>query len=163
MWVLTKRWWIISALLLAPGVVMLVVGIVDPGARTDDNMSLKTFGMIWILLQLVMNGALFGYLSRQKMRALYFSRNGIRSTATILSAETTGTTINDMPRIALRLEIAPPDRMPYTITDKRCWNPLALAGLQKGAKLPVLIDPRRPKRIMFCEENASGSGLNIGH
>jgi hypothetical protein len=152
MWVLTRRWWVISALMLAPGVVMLVAGIVDPGARTGDNMSLKTFGMIWILLQLVMNGVLFGYLNRQKKRALYFSRNGIRATATILSADTTGTTINDMPQIELRLEIAPADRMPYTLTDKRCWNPLALAGLQKGAKLPVLIDPRHPKKIMFCEE-----------
>ncbi len=152
MWVLTKKWWIISAMMLAPGVIMLLAGIADPGARTDDNMSLKTFGMIWIFLQIVINGALFGYLNWQKKRAAYFRLNGIRGTATILSAETTGTTVNDMPRIELRLEIAPPDRMPYVITDKRCWNPLALAGLQKGAKLPVLIDPRCPKKIMFSEE-----------
>jgi hypothetical protein len=139
-------------MLLVPGVVSLVIGIVNPNERTDDNVSLKTFGIVWILLQFVINGALFGYLNWQKKRAVYFARNGIRATATILSADTTGTTVNDMPQIELRLEIVPPDRMPYTIVDKRCWNPLSLAGLQKGAKLPVLIDPRRPTKIMFYEE-----------
>ncbi len=155
MWTLTKKWWIISGMLLMPGVIALVVGIVNPNARTDDGFSLKTFGLVWIFLQLAVNGALFGYLSWQKKRAVFFAQNGIRATATILSAETTGTTINDMPQIALRLEIAPSDRMPYSITDKRCWNPLALAGLQKGAKQPVLIDPRRPKKIMFYKEGKS--------
>jgi len=156
MWVLTRRWWIISGMLLAPGVIILVIGTLNPGARTDDGFPLKTFGIVWILLQLVVNSVLFGCLYRQKKRAVYFARNGIRGTATILSADATGSTINDMPQVEMRLEIAPCDRMPYMITDKRCWNPLSLAGLQNGVKLPVLIDPRRPKKIMFDEKEKSG-------
>jgi hypothetical protein len=70
----------------------------------------------------------------------------------ILGAGTTGTTVNDMPQIELQLEIEAPGRYRYTITDRRCWNPLSLAGLQKGAKLPVLVDPRQPKKIMFPDE-----------
>jgi hypothetical protein len=54
-----------------------------------------------------------------------------------------------MPQIELELEIEAPGRDRYTITDRRCWNPLSLAGLQKGAKLRVLLDPRSPKKIMF--------------
>ena len=158
MWTLTRKWWIISAMLLVPGVIMLVAGILNPGARTDDNMSLRTFGVIWILLQLAIQGALFGYLGWQKKRLAYFRENGVRGVATILSAATTGTTVNDMPQIELRLEIAALDRAPYVITDRRCWNPLSLAGLQRGAKLAVLVDPRHPKKIMFAGDGDEPGG-----
>jgi len=160
MWKLTRSWWVISLMLLAPGVVMLVVGTVNPGARTDDNMPLRTFGIFWILLQLAIQAVLFGYLGWQKKRAAFFRENGVRGVATILAADTTGTTVNDMPQIELRLEIAAPDRAPYVITDRRCWNPLSLAGLQKGAKLAVLVDPRHPKKIMFMgDEDAPGAAV----
>jgi hypothetical protein len=35
---------------------------------------------------------------------------------------------------------------------KRCWNPLSLAGLQRGALLKVLLDPCNPKKIQFNGE-----------
>jgi hypothetical protein len=35
---------------------------------------------------------------------------------------------------------------------KRCWNPLSLAMLQKGAKLRVRVDPRSPKKILFLDD-----------
>ncbi len=153
MWVLNKGWWWTWGILLAPGVVALVIGILDRGARTsDDALPLWAFGIVWILLQLLIMGAIFFFMNRQKQRAAYFRENGIPGTATILGAGTTGTTINDMPQIELQLEIEAPGRDRYTITDKRCWNPLSLAGLQKGAKLAVLVDPRSPKKIMFADD-----------
>lgn len=152
MWVLSKGWWGIWALLLAPGVIALVVGILSPGARTDDNMPMHTFGIIWILLQLLIMGAVLVFMKRQKRRAAYFLENGIPGTATILAADTTGTTINDMPQIELKLEIEAPGRNRYQITDRRCWSPLSLAGLQKGKKLAVLVDPERPNKIMFVDD-----------
>lgn len=151
MWVLNKGWWGVWVVLLAPGVIALVIGILNPGARTDDNMPLRTFGILWIILQLLILGAILFFMKRQKERADYFLKNGIPGTATILAANTTGTTINDMPQIELRLEIEAPGRDRYAITDKRCWNPLSLARLQKGAKLTVLVDPQRPKKIMFVD------------
>ncbi len=150
MWTLSKRWWLFSLLLAAPGVIFLIVGMANPSVRTDDGLPMFWFGVIWIFLQLIINGVLFGYLAFQKKRLAYFRENGIPAVATILAAETTGTTVNDMPQIELKLEIAPPDRMPYVITDRRCWNPLSLAGLQRGARLKVLVDPRRPKKILFA-------------
>jgi hypothetical protein len=60
--------------------------------------------------------------------------------------------MNDMPQIELKLEIEAPGRNRYTITDRRCWNPLSLAGLQKGAQLPVLVDPQHPKKILFLDD-----------
>lgn len=153
MWVLNKGWWGTCAVLLVPGVVMLVLGILNPGARaSDDSMSLRTIGIVYILLQLLIMGAVFVFMNRQKRRAAYFRENGIPGTATILSASTTGTTVNDMPQIELRLEIEAPGRDRYTISDRRCWNPLSLAGLKKGAKLDVLVDPRSPKKIMFLDD-----------
>jgi hypothetical protein len=153
MWVLNRGWWWTWVILLAPGVVALTIGILDPGARTsDDSLSLRAFGILWIFLQLLIMGAIFFFMNRQKRRAAYFRENGIPGTATILSADTTGTTINDMPQIELQLEIEVPGRNRYTISDRRCWNPLSLAMLQKGAKLPVLVDPLRPKKIMFPDD-----------
>ncbi len=153
MWVLNRGWWWTWAILLAPGVVALVIGIFDRSARTsDDDMTLWMFGIVWIFLQLLIMGAIFFFTNRQKQRAVYFRENGIPGTATILAATTTGTTVNDMPRIELQLEIAAPGRDRYTITDRRCWNPLSLAGLQKGAKLAVLVDPRSPKKILFLDD-----------
>ena len=153
MWVLNKGWWGTWIVLLAPGVVALVIGILNPVARTsDDVLPLWKFGIVWIFLQLLIMGAIFVFMNRQKRRAVYFRENGIPGTATILSADTTGTTVNDMPQIELKLEIEAPGRNRYTITDKRCWNPPSLAGLQKGARLPVLVDPRRPKKIMFPDD-----------
>ena len=153
MWVLNKGWWGVWVVLLAPGVIALVIGILNPGARTDDDMPLRAFGIIWIALQLLILGAILFFMKRQKRQAAYFLKNGIPGTATILSAGTTGTTINDMPQIELQLEIEAPGRNRYTITDKRCWNPLSLAKLQKGAKLAVLVDPEHPKKIMFVGDS----------
>ena len=154
MWVMNRGWWWTWVVLLAPGVVTLVIGILDPGARaSDDSMSLRTFGIVWILLQLLILGSIFAFMNRQKQRAVYFRKNGIPGTATILAADTTGTAVNDMPQIELELEIEAPGRDRYTITDRRCWNPLSLAMLQKGTKLPVLVHPRRPKKIMFPDDD----------
>ncbi len=158
MWVLNKGWWGLWAVLLAPGVIALVIGILNSAARTDDNMPLRLFGVVWIVLQLLIMGGILLFMKRQKERAAYFQKNGIPGTATILAAGTTGTTINDMPQIELRLEIEAPGRNNYTITDKRCWNPLSLARLQKGAKLPVLVDPQRPRKIMFVDGEGTTAG-----
>jgi hypothetical protein len=153
MWVVNRGWWGTWIILLAPGVVALAIGILHPVAGTsDDSMTLRTFGIVWILLQLLILGALLAFMNRQKRRAAYFRGNGIPGIATILATATTGTTVNDMPRIELELEIEVPGRGRYTITDRRCWNPLSLAGLQKGARLPVLVDPSHPKQIMFPDD-----------
>ncbi len=151
MWVKNKGWWASWVILLAPGVVALVIGILDPDARTDDDMPLRTFGLLWIFLQLLILGAILAFMRWQRHRADYFRENGVPGTALILAADTTGTTVNDMPQVELKLEIEAPGRAPYTITDRRCWNPLSLAGLKTGAKLPVLVDPQHPAKIMFPE------------
>lgn len=153
MWVMSKGWWGTWAILLAPGVIALVIGILNPGARTDDNIPLRTFGLLWIFLQLLILGAILAFMRLQRKRAEFFLENGIPGTATILAASTTGTTINDMPQIELQLEIEAPGRNNYLITDRRCWSPLSLAGLQKGAKLKVRVDPRRPKKVMFLDDS----------
>jgi hypothetical protein len=73
MWVLNKGWWGTWVILLAPGVVALVIGIRNPGSRiTDGSMSLRTFGIVWILLQLLIMGSLFALMNLQKRRAGYF-------------------------------------------------------------------------------------------
>lgn len=153
MWVLNRGWWASWVILLAPGVVALVIGILDPSAHTsDDTMTLRTFGVVWILSQLLIMGVLLACMDLQGRRADYFRQHGVPGTATILAADTTGTTVNDMPQVELKLEIEMPGGNRYTITDRRCWNPLSLAGLRQGEKLRVLVDPRSPKRIMFVED-----------
>jgi hypothetical protein len=152
MWTLSKNWWIFYLVLLLPGVIMLIIGIINPNARTDDGMSLWKFGLIWISMMLVIEAGTFIYLGCQKKRASYFEKKGIRAVAAILEAEQTGVEMNGMPQIELRLEIALPGQAPYTINHKDYWSLLALSSLRRGARLPVLVDPRDRKRIMFVDE-----------
>ncbi len=153
MWVKNRGWWMTWVVLLAPGVVTLGIGIFHPSARTsDDTMTLRTFGLVWILCQLLILGVILAGMKWQRRQLDYFRQNGIPATATVLAATTTGTTVNEMPQVELKLEIEAPAGNRYTITDRRCWNPLSLAGLRPGAKLAVLIDPHSPKRIVFVED-----------
>lgn len=149
MWVLSKRWWVLSLALLVPGVIALIIGLISPGFKTDDGMSLWKFGILWIAIMLVVHAGLFVWFYLQARRARYFAQYGIPATATILKADTTGTTVNDCPEIELQLEVAIPGEAPYPIKHKECFNPLTLAGLQRGAQMNVLVDPRHRNRIML--------------
>ena len=154
MWMLTKHWWIFFLVLLSPGIIMLAIGILNPGARTDDGHSLLMVGAVFTSIMVIIEAGVFVYLGRQKKRVAYFAQNGVQGSATILKAETTGIELNGMPQIELLLEITLPGQAPYTISNKSYWNLLSLSSLKRGARLTVRVDPKNRKRIMFVDEDA---------
>lgn len=148
-WTRRRGWWLISLALLAPGVVSLSAGILDPSKRTDDGMSLSAWGAGWLGIIVLVHAGLFGYLHLRNRRAAWFERHGLPARATILAAEFTGTEVNLMPEIELDLEVALPGEAPYSVRHACCMSPLSLAALQPGARLKVRVDPRNRKRIML--------------
>jgi hypothetical protein len=76
--------------------------------------------------------------SRQRQSLL---RNGERAAAEILSISDTGVTVNDNPRVALRLFVQPQSRTGFEANTKLLVSRLSLAAFQPGAKIQVRFDP----------------------
>ncbi len=148
-WTLRRGWWLISLALFAPGGAFLIEGILDPRKRTDDGMSFRVFGTVWLGMMLLLHAGLFGYLHLRNRRAAWLERHGLPATAVILAAEFTGTEVNLMPEIELELEVALPGEAPYRVRHACCMSPLSSAALQAGARVKVLVDPRDRKKIML--------------
>lgn len=79
---------------------------------------------------------------------------GIRGRAVILDFDDTGTTINDNPRVRLRLEVTLGDRAPYEVERAETVSRLSTGRLLKGESLPVVADPENPEelRILWKEK-----------
>jgi hypothetical protein len=154
MWELSKNWWIVSVVLLIPALFLIIGGLISPleSSREIPFLDQPVFGgIIWLGIWAALHIGMFTYLTLQKKKVSYFQQNGLKGSAVILAAEETGTYVNNCPQVEMRLQISVPGRQPYDIVHKRCLSPLSLAQFQSGAAMPVLIDPKNPKKIMFIE------------
>jgi hypothetical protein len=82
--------------------------------------------------------------SRQRQSLL---RNGERAVAEILNISDTGVTVNDNPRVALRLLVQPKSRTGFEATTKLLVSRLSLAIFQPGAKIQVRFDPNDLQKV----------------
>jgi hypothetical protein len=82
--------------------------------------------------------------SRERQSLL---RNGERAVAEILSISDTGVTVNDNPRVALRLFVQPQSRTGFEANTKLLVSRLSLAAFQPGAKIQVRFDPNDLQRV----------------
>ena len=82
--------------------------------------------------------------SRQRQSLL---RNGERAVAEILSISDTGVTVNDNPRVALRLFVQPQSRTGFEANTKLLVSRLSLAAFQPGAKIQVRFDPNDLQKV----------------
>ena len=154
MWELSKNWWIISVVLFLPVVFLIVDDIVSsPESKANIPFTERSLfiGIVWLGIWIALHMGMYAFFTLQKKKMAYFQQNGLKGTAVILAAEETGTYINNCPQVELRLQISIPDRQPYDIVHKRCLSPLSLAQFQRGAAIPVLVDPKNPKKIIFIE------------
>ncbi|HYW54803.1 MAG TPA: SHOCT domain-containing protein [Dongiaceae bacterium] len=104
-------------------------------------------GVIWFLM-----GAGFVFFSlrvlRGRRRDEEIRRTGTRATATLISATTTGWTINNVPQWALRLQIDGAGA-PYETTLKLLtFNPPS-----NGATFGVRIDPMDSKHVVMSDDD----------
>jgi hypothetical protein len=90
-------------------------------------------------------GVYFGRMTAGRKRLL---REGIPAQATILSLEGGNMVINNINYvISFRLRVMVPGRAPYD-TDHRQLVPIfALASLPIGATVPVMVDPKDPRKL----------------
>jgi hypothetical protein len=128
----------------------------DSQAPANDNIPFLErsvgIGIAWLGIWIILHVGVIAFFAIQRKRSAYFFENGIPGIATVLSVEDTGTCINNCPQIELHLEISIPGHKPYNVIHKQCFSPLILAQFQRGSTIPVLVDPKKPKRIIFSRD-----------
>ncbi len=155
MWKINKVTLIFVALpFIVIGIIFIVLGFhTPPGARTGDGYPLDIFfflmGGTFIVIIVAIIGGIILWNSRKLKEIEWFKKFGIPGTGEIISAEQTGVYINNLPQVRLKLNIITGAGSPYTITIKRVFNLLEIGKLIPGARLQLLIDPRRPQRVLI--------------
>ncbi len=106
-----------------------------------------TYGIAAFVLFAVV--AYIGYriFFRPALIALNLIHEGEPATAVILKVWETGRTVEQNPRIGLKLEIFPPERIPYEVEIKQNVSKSDLSLFKEGRTLKVRLDPRNPKNI----------------
>ncbi len=96
-------------------------------------------GQIWIASSLVMIAGLW-LLGRSTAKTEKLRKEGIRGTASILSATETGTRINGQPVVKLQLRISAPGVTPFDAEKKQVVPLIALGRLTSGSPVTVYVD-----------------------
>ena len=88
-------------------------------------------------------GTLFiGWLLKLR-RTIHVSKNGVAGTAVVKGLRETGARQNDVPKVAMQLEVTLPGIPTYTI-EKRAYIPMIYyPRIQPGMTIDVIADPER--------------------
>ena len=121
------------------GIAFLAIGSIAIFEWTFGIATLALFGVL----------AYIGYriFFRPALIALNVIKVGEPATAVILKMWETGRTIEQNPRIGLKLEVFPPERIPYEVEIKQNVPKSDLSNFKEGRTLKVKLDPRNPKNI----------------
>lgn len=106
-----------------------------------------TYGIAAFLLVCIVGYVGYRIFFRPALIALDVLKEGEPATAVILKVWETGRTVEQNPRIGLKLEVYPPERVPFEIEIKQNVTKEELANLKEGRTLKVKLDPRNPKNI----------------
>lgn len=85
---------------------------------------------------------------RKRRRAL--QERGVQARGVIVEVRDTGMTVNDNPRVAMRLRVEPKGEEPFEISKKKVVSRLAIP--QAGAQTIVVFDPEDHDNVEFDEE-----------
>lgn len=90
----------------------------------------------------------FWFFFHDEVRGNRLRERGTRAEATILAVEETGVTVQDnYPQAKLRLLVRPSTGECYEATTKCLLNRFEIPAFQPGATIPVVVDPKHPKRV----------------
>jgi hypothetical protein len=118
-------------------VVPILIGV--PG---EVAAILASIGVIWVLVA----AGLFWYARRQERKAAHNDwvfQNGVRGTATVLSAGSHAT-VNEMPLMSLRLDLEVPGFAPREVKRREIMPVFAARQMEPGLTLPVHVNPKDP-------------------
>lgn len=107
----------------------IVVGVISIGAAFVMNMKPATTAMN----------------TRQRIW-----NEGTPATATVISSRTVGT-LNDDPRVELRLEVTVPGQAPKTIETTQVISRSSMPRVQVGSEIDVKVDPKMPAVVVVDE------------
>lgn len=127
--------------------VVLITGVIGGSAGRSTTLPL---GIAFVVLPfaLIIPGVLI--IRHQRERRARLETAGIQATAKILSISTTGSEFGVGNYGAkMLLEITPPDGSPYQVKKRMYLNVADFAAFQQGAVLPILIDPKNPRKFIF--------------
>ena len=153
MWQVNKRaLWVVLAAFFLLGLALLAVGVTSPeGATTDDGTPLRSMFLVLAAISMLAPLVVVGFVTIANARNASFARAGIDAKGVILSAEQTGTYVNELPQIALRIRVERSDRPPYEVEHRTVVSLMSMAGLQPGAILDIKVSPRNPDRIQLTD------------
>ena len=142
--------WVAMIFMALPGLGMIIAGfLVNPGDLSDDGHPLNI--LLWAIggFFLLVNAGILLVMTMINRKRTLLVTEGLDGTATILSVQETGTTVNDMPVMKLTLEIDDGYRPVRTVTHKETVPLSKLADLRPGAVIQVKVDRNRHDRIML--------------
>ena len=126
----------------------------DEQALTDDGYNLKWFfflmGTTFLVIPLAISFGIVLWAMVKRKRMAELVATGKQGTAVVLELSDTGVSVNDNPRVRLRLDIHIPDHQPYQAQKTVTLPLIYLPQVQTGSTINILADPARPhdeKRI----------------
>ena len=136
------------------GLIFIYVGYqADPEAKTDDGHSLKLFwyvmGAWFIGLTLLLYAGILYFAGRYTSKRQRLRESGLPGVATVLSSGATGGEFNNMPQVEMELQVESDNMATYGVLHREYVNPVNLSRVEKGACLPVLIDPKKPEKLII--------------
>lgn len=97
-----------------------------------------TFGIIALSF-----GGVFFYYYKKRKRMQHLAENGVRGKAVVKSLSDTGLIINNIPQIAMTLEVTLPNIPVYTIQKRVAIPMIYYPRIQPGMTVDVAVDPAR--------------------
>jgi hypothetical protein len=140
----------LSLFMLLPAVAMAVASVLVPAdAVADDGAPLRSVLLLGAGFWLVTNFAVLFVLGRinEKRRRLF--EQGLDGRALILGVEETGTTINDMPVLKIRLRVNDGYHGEYETVHKEAIPLTVIPRLVQGGEILVKVDRERQERLLL--------------
>jgi hypothetical protein len=106
-----------------------------------------TFGLAAFILAGILTYVGYRIFFRPALIELSILRKGEPASAVILEAWETGKSKGDFPKIGLKLEVRPPEMVPYQVEMFHKVNPSERRIFREGRVITVKIDSKNPKKI----------------
>ena len=106
-----------------------------------------TFGLGAVVLAGIVAYIGYRFFFRPAFIEMDIMKSGEPATAVILESWDTGRKINDNPRLGLKLEVRPPEMVPYQVEVQHNIKEEERRMFREGRVLHVKIDSRNPKKV----------------
>jgi putative solute:sodium symporter small subunit len=134
------------------GLVFFILGILAPkGATTDDGFPLGFFYFIMGAIFLFTPFIILMFVALMNARERIFIEKGIDAKGKIVSVTETGTYVNNLPKLAFRIQVFRSGFAPYEVEHEKVVSFLSIPRFQVGAIVNIKVNPQNPQKIMITD------------